>query len=72
MSMIVLSNICEIWYDRFSEIENITEQYLQITVFDSDRGQVPGMKTVVQEKRGVIRFVDVFSERFSFYVALLL
>lgn len=43
---------------RFSEIENVDEQHLVITVFDSDRGEIPGMKTIVQEKRGVSRCVE--------------
>ncbi|UJR27967.1 hypothetical protein I4U23_009225 [Adineta vaga] len=42
------------WNEHFEfEIENVDEQYLHITVYDSDRDPVPGMKTIVQEKRGV-------------------
>jgi hypothetical protein len=43
---------------------------LKITVFDSDIGEELGMKTVVQEKRGVKQYVDVFFQKgfhFSFF-----
>ena len=40
---------------RSSEVENVNEQRLLITVYDSDRGDVPGMKAVVQQKRGLSR-----------------
>ncbi|CAF0826106.1 unnamed protein product [Adineta ricciae] len=44
------------WNEHFEfEIENIDEQFLHITVYDSDRGQIPAMKTIVQEKRGMSR-----------------
>ncbi|CAF4990212.1 unnamed protein product, partial [Rotaria sp. Silwood1] len=44
------------WNEHFEfEIENLQEQHLLIRVFDSDRGQAPGFKTVVQQKRGVAR-----------------
>lgn len=43
----------QVYYlNLFSDIDNITEQYLHVAVYDSDRDRVPGFKTVVQEKRG--------------------
>lgn len=35
-----------------SNIENVNEQQLLITVLDSDCGEKQGMKTVIKEKRG--------------------
>jgi hypothetical protein len=54
----------------FSEIENIYEQNLLIVVFDSDRDQVPGVKTVVQQKRGVSQLVDLIENK-RFYSIIL-
>ena len=39
---------------RSSDIQNIAEQYLQIVVYDADRGDEPAVKTIVQEKRGLL------------------
>ncbi|CAF3534518.1 unnamed protein product [Adineta steineri] len=44
------------WNEHFEfEIENVYTQELLISVYDSDRGQIPGMKTLVKEKRGVTK-----------------
>ncbi|CAF1432139.1 unnamed protein product, partial [Rotaria sordida] len=44
------------WNEHFEfEIENLQEQQLHIRIFDSDRDQVPGFTTVVQQKRGFSR-----------------
>lgn len=49
--------LCLLFRFDFSEIENISEQRLVIAVYDSDHGEAPGVKTIVQEKRGLSRLV---------------
>lgn len=40
-------------WNSISEIDDVKEKHLHISVYDSDAGRDPGLKTVVQEKRGL-------------------
>ena len=46
---------------RSSEVKNVYEQELLITVYDSDRGEDSGVKNVLKEKRSVSQWVIFYS-----------
>jgi len=48
-----------------SEIEHVAQQQLQVTVFDSDRGEEPSMKAILQEKRGFTKKIQGIRTLFS-------